>query len=288
MIVTGLVLDAEGRKMSKRIGTVADPWRAVERHGADALRLYLLASSQVWLPKRFDAAAVAEVAGASLHRLRNTYGFFGLYAEGWTPEAAPPPVSRAPADRWLLDRLDDLVGVVRAAWDGFDVTTGVRALLDFCDNALSNWYVRTNRGRFWAPDATADAAALATLYEALVTVTRLLAPAAAFLSDAIHRRLAGRAVQLERVPAPRGGREETLPAGRREGGRAARHAGRQAARLGIVPGLARGHELLRLGPQHDFLARQEPIRDVSDRPPAHPHARQLGLAGLHTRRVALP
>jgi isoleucyl-tRNA synthetase len=210
VIVNGLLLDAEGRKMSKRLGNVADPWQAVSAHGADTLRLSLLASSQVWLPKRFDAAAIAETAGGSLNRLRNTYGFFALYAEGWSPAHAPPAAARPPVDRWLLDRLDRLASEVREAWDGYDVTTGVRALLTFCDDDLSNWYVRVNRGRFWAPGASAEPAALATLYEALVTVTRLLAPAAPFVSDAIHRRLTGTSVHLERVPAARGDRDEAL------------------------------------------------------------------------------
>jgi len=202
VIVNGLVLDPDGRKMSKRIGNVVDPWKAVERYGADAVRLYLLASSQVWLPKRFDPAAIVEVAGGSLTRLRNTYGFFALYAEDWQPAAAPARAARPLVDRWLLDRLDTLVRDVRGAWDGYDVTAGVRALLDFADQDLSNWYVRINRGRFWAPDATADPAALATLYEALVTLCRLLAPAAPFVSDAIHRRLTGTSVHLAGMPEP--------------------------------------------------------------------------------------
>jgi isoleucyl-tRNA synthetase len=202
VIVNGLVLDADGRKMSKRVGNVVDPWKAVEQYGADAVRLYLLASSQVWLPKRFDAAAIVEVAGGSLTRLRNTYGFFALYAEDWEPVAAPARADRPLVDRWLLDRLDTLVRDVRAAWDAYDVTTGARALLDFADQDLSNWYVRINRGRFWAPDTTADPAALATLYETLVTLCRLLAPAAPFVSDAIHRRLTGTSVHLAPMPEP--------------------------------------------------------------------------------------
>jgi len=202
VIVNGLVLDADGRKMSKRVGNVVDPWKAVEQYGADAVRLYLLASSQVWLPKRFDPAMIVEVAGGSLTRLRNTYGFFALYAEDWRPAAAPPRGERPLVDRWLLDRVATLVRDVRAAWDAYDVTAGVRALLEFADQDLSNWYVRINRGRFWAPDAAADPAALATLHEALVTLCRLLAPAAPFVSDAIHRRLTGTSVHLAPMPEP--------------------------------------------------------------------------------------
>jgi isoleucyl-tRNA synthetase len=210
VIVNGLLLDADGRKMSKHVGNVADPWQAVEAHGADTVRLYLLASSQVGLPKRYDTTAMAETAGGSLNRLRNTYGFFALYVEDWTPAQSPARTARPLVDQWLLDRLDRLVAEVRGAWDGYDVTGGVRAILAFCDDDLSNWYVRITRPRFWSPDGTADPAALATLFEALVTVTRLLAPAAPFVTDAIHRRLTGRSVHLERIPAAVGGTDDGL------------------------------------------------------------------------------
>jgi isoleucyl-tRNA synthetase len=203
-VVNGLVLDAEGRKMSKRKGNVVDPWEAVRSAGADAVRLYLLVSSQVWLPKRFDPAAIPEVAQGFLNRLRNTYGFFALYAEDWDPDRAGPVEERPIVDRWLLSRADDVAATVNAAWTRYDVTTGTRAILDFCDNELSNWYVRVNRRRFWAPDSVADPAALATLYETLVVVTRLLAPAAPFVSDAIHRGLTGESVHLAQFPRAQG------------------------------------------------------------------------------------
>jgi isoleucyl-tRNA synthetase len=200
VIVNGLVLDADGRKMSKRVGNVVDPWAAVAEFGADAVRLYLLASSQVWLPKRFDPQAIRDVATGFLNRLRNSYGFFALYAEEWTPDDAPPVADRPLVDRWLASRVNTLVHDVRTAWDHYDVTAGIRAIIEFCDADLSNWYVRVNRRRFWAPDAVADPAAVASLFEALVTVTRLLAPAAPFVSDAIHRRLTGRSVHLAGFP----------------------------------------------------------------------------------------
>ncbi len=211
-VVNGLVLDAEGRKMSKRLGNVIDPWDAIRQFGADAVRLYLLASSQVWLPKRFDLEAIREVSVGFLNRLRNTYGFFALYAEDWTPKLAPPVAERPLVDRWLVSRLDAVAGEVGQAAAAYDVTGSVRALMDFCDHELSNWYVRVNRSRFWAPDASADPAALATLYEALVTVTRLLAPAAPFASDAIYRRLTGSSVHLARFPGPGGRNDPSLDA----------------------------------------------------------------------------
>jgi isoleucyl-tRNA synthetase len=213
VIVNGLVLDAEGRKMSKRLGNVVDPARVVAEFGADAVRLYLLSSSQVWLEKRFDRAQIPEVALGFLTRLRHTYGFFAQYVEAWTPEdGAPPPERRPAVDRWLLSRLDAVAAEVRAAWSGYDVTAGARAIVQFADQDLSNWYVRRNRPRFWAPDAAADPAALATLHEALVTVCRLLAPAAPFLSDAVHRQLTGGSVHLAPFPEDRGRRDPDLEA----------------------------------------------------------------------------
>jgi isoleucyl-tRNA synthetase len=212
VIVNGIVLDNEGQKMSKRVGNVVNPWDAVDEFGADAVRLSLLASSQVWLPKRFDRSAIPDVAGGFLNRLRNTYGFFALYAGAWTPEGRVPVEDRPAVDRWLVARLQSVVGAVNDAWGAYDVTSGIRALMDFCDNDLSNWYVRINRSRFWAPDAEADPAALSTLCDALETVCRLLAPAAPFVSDAIHRRLTGGSVHVAPFPATEAAREEGVEA----------------------------------------------------------------------------
>ncbi len=198
VIVNELVLDDKGQKMSKSRGNVVSPWDLVARHGADAARLYLLLSSQVWQPKRFDAEQIADVAGGFLTTLRATYRFFALYAGELGP--APDAAERPLADRWILGRLDRTVAAMRTAFDGYDVTTGLRQLVSFVVDDLSNWYVRLNRDRFWAADGRADPAAVATLHEALVTVARLLAPAAPFAADWLHRALTGTSVHLADFP----------------------------------------------------------------------------------------
>src|SRR2546426_4929501 len=130
----------------------SNPWQVIEDNGADAVRVYLLGQSQVWLPKRFDPRHIGEVAGGPLNTVRNTYKFFADYAVDWSPpgDGEPPFAARPLADRWLLARLDEVVATVREAWNGYDVTAGVRATIDFVVDDLSNWYVRTNRARFWA------------------------------------------------------------------------------------------------------------------------------------------
>jgi isoleucyl-tRNA synthetase len=207
VIVNGLVLDAEGQKMSKSRGNVVNPWDAITEFGADTIRLYLIASSQVWLPKRFDRRTIPEVAGGFFNTLRNSYEFFRRYAGDGTAEGA-----MTPADRWIRSRLQATVDAVVAAWEGYDVTTGARAVMDFVVDDLSNWYVRTNRARFWAPDREADPAAVTALRDALVTVARLLAPAAPFASDWLHRAIMGTSVHLAPFPAAGGARDAALEA----------------------------------------------------------------------------
>ncbi len=211
VIVNELVLDAQGQKMSKSRGNVVNPWEVIEEYGADAVRLYLLGQSQVWLPKRFDRRQVPDVAGGFLNTVRHTYNFFAQYAGDWKPSDAATPVADRPlTDRWVLARLDEVVAATRAAWNDYDVTTGVRAIMEFVVDDLSNWYVRTNRPRFWAPDRAADPAALATLHEVLVTAARLLAPVAPFIADWVHRSLTGTSVHLAPFPADQGRREPGL------------------------------------------------------------------------------
>ena len=212
VIVNDLIQDAQGQKMSKSKGNVVDPWTMIDQYGADTIRLYLLASSQVWLPKRFDARTIPEVAGKFFNALKNSFTFFAGYAGTWTPLDSPAAAQRALVDRWLLSRLDATAETVTQAWGRYDVTAGVRAILDFVVDDVSQWYVRVNRARFWAPDSVADPAALATLYETLTTVSRLLAPAAPFVSDWLHRALVGTSVHLAGFPEPRGTRMPALEA----------------------------------------------------------------------------
>jgi isoleucyl-tRNA synthetase len=241
VIVNELVLDAEGQKMSKSKGNVVDPWEMIGQFGADTIRLYLLASSQVWLPKRFDARTIPDVAGKFFNALRNSYKFFADYAGDWTPAEAPDTKERPLADRWLLSRLHATVQTVSDAWQGYDVTTGVRAIMDFVVDDMSQWYVRTNRPRFWAPDSVADPAALATLHEALTTVSRLLAPAAPFASDWMHRALEGTSVHLARFPLATGPRDPALETGMDAIRRLASlaHSARQKSGLVVRQPLAR-------------------------------------------------
>ncbi len=198
VVVNELVLDAAGQKMSKSKGNTVDPWATVQEFGADQVRLYLLAASQVWLPKPFDPAAIPDTAGGFLNTLRNTYNFFALYVD----EVPGHVDNDSLLDRWIRSRLASTIEIVTAAWEGYDATTGVRAIMDFVDE-LSNWYVRQSRARFWAPGRSADPAAAATLSGCLIAVARMLAPAAPFASDWIHRALVGESVHLANFPTAR-------------------------------------------------------------------------------------
>ncbi len=250
VIVNDMVLDADGLKMSKSRGNIVEPLPVVDEFGADAVRLYLLTSSQVWLPKKFDVRGIPETAGGFLNTLRNTYEFFRRYAGDALPETAGKPLL---ADRWIRSRLAATVQAVHAAWGGYDVTTGTRAIMDFVVDDLSNWYVRTNRARFWAPDREPDPAAVSALHTCLVTVARLLAPATPFAPDWMHRALTGTSVHLAPFPEP-AARDEALEramdAVRRLAtlARAAREAGnlrvrQPVARMQVaVPAQVRGPE----------------------------------------------
>ncbi|HEX7021022.1 MAG TPA: DUF5915 domain-containing protein, partial [Gemmatimonadaceae bacterium] len=206
VVVNDLVLDAEGQKMSKSRGNVVDPWTVIERHGADAVRLFLVASSNVWVPRSFDERVLGELAGRFLRTLKNVYsGIFAQYANfGWAPSERDPVVSDRPIiDRWMLSRLAGLERAVDAAMASYDATGAARAIIEFVDDDLANWYVRLSRSRFYAVEAEDNRAAFATLHEVLTTVCRLLAPIAPFITDWMHRELTGDSVHLAPFVADR-------------------------------------------------------------------------------------
>ena len=194
VVVNDLVLDAEGLKMSKSRGNIVDPWDVIPRHGADAVRLFLVASSQVWLPRKFDEAGIRELAGRFLLTLKNVYsGIFAQYANfGWSPTESDPPLSERPLiDRWVLSRLTSVERRADAQLAAYDATLAARTVMDFLVDDVSNWYVRLNRARFYDVDTPDSRAAFATLHEALVVTCRLLAPFAPFATDWMHRELTG-------------------------------------------------------------------------------------------------
>jgi isoleucyl-tRNA synthetase len=207
VVVNDQVLDAEGKKMSKSVGNVVDPMAVMSRHGADAARLFFVASSAVWVERKFDEKILAEQAGRFLRTLKNVYsGIFAQYANfGWNPSDADPPVEARPAlDRWMISRLARLERTVDDALAAYDATAASRAIIEFVDDDVANWYVRLSRSRFYDVEGDENRAAFATLHEVLVSVCRLLAPIAPFVSDWIHRELTGESVHLAPFVAPRG------------------------------------------------------------------------------------
>ncbi len=191
VICLGLILDAEGQKMSKSRGNVVDPWSVLQEHGADPLRWYLFTAGPPGDPRRFSIGLVGESLRQFLLTLWNTYAFFVLYAnlDRWSPSAEAPIGWLTEMDRWLLARLNGVVEEVTRRMDGYDITRACRALEGLVDD-LSNWYVRLNRRRFWkAGDDSDKQAAYYTLYTALSTLSRLLAPFTPFIAEELYQNL---------------------------------------------------------------------------------------------------
>ncbi|MFI1381328.1 isoleucine--tRNA ligase [Embleya sp. NPDC020886] len=183
VVCLGHILAEDGRKMSKHLGNTLEPIPLMDRHGADAVRWFMAAGGSPWSARRVGHGTIQEVVRKTLLTYWNTVSFQALYARtgNWTPSASDPaPAERPLLDRWLLSELNTLVGDVDAALEAYDTQRAGKALTAFVDD-LSNWYVRRSRRRFW----NAEPAALATLHEALETVTRLMAPLVPFITERV-------------------------------------------------------------------------------------------------------
>ena len=191
-IVLGHVQDKEGRKMSKHIGNVVDPWVLLDNQGADAVRWYFYTSSMPWLPNRFSAEAVSESQRKYMGTFWNTYAFYILYADIDNFDPTRHKLVRenlTPMDRWILSRLNTLMGHVEAYLDDLKMTEAGREMQDFMDD-LSNWYVRRCRERYWGKDMTPDKeAAYMTLYTVLRTMALISAPFTPFMSETMYQNM---------------------------------------------------------------------------------------------------
>ena len=190
VISSGLVLDAKGNKMSKRLGNAVDPFETIEKYGADAVRFYMLTNSSPWDNLKFDPNGVDEVRRKFFGTLYNTYSFFSLYAnvDGFDYSQEEVPVSERPEiDRWILSELNSLIKGVDNALADYEPTKAGRLIDTFVNDDLSNWYVRLNRKRFWGKEMSKDKlSAYETLYTCLETVAKLLAPFSPFFADQLY------------------------------------------------------------------------------------------------------
>jgi len=194
VVSNGLVLDKEGNKMSKSKGNVVDPFETIEEYGADATRWYMMANANPWDNLKFDTAGIIEVRNKLFGTMYNTYNFFALYAnlDGFKMDEQNvlPYDKRTELDRWVISKLYSLVADYRAAMDDYDVTRACRAIEDFVDEHLSNWYVRLSRRRFWKGEMGEDKlAAYQTLFECLLVTSQLMASVAPYFSDWLYRNL---------------------------------------------------------------------------------------------------
>lgn len=193
VVSNGLVLDKNGNKMSKRLGNAVDPFKAIETYGSDPLRWYMISNSSPWDNLKYDPAGVEETVRKFFGTLFNTYSFFALYAnvDGFDNSQPQIPVEERPEiDRWILSVLNTLIREVDADLDDYEPTKAARAISEFVQDNLSNWYVRLNRKRFWGKVMDADKlSAYQTLYTCLETVALLMAPVAPFFADRLYKDL---------------------------------------------------------------------------------------------------
>ena len=195
VISNGLVLDKDGNKMSKRLGNAVNPFETIEKYGSDPVRWYMISNSSPWDNLKFDPAGVQEVSRKLFATLYNTYSFFALYANVDGFDNSQPQVAlenRPEIDRWIISLLNTLVKDVDEALNDYEPTKAARAINDFVNDNLSNWYVRLNRKRFWGGEMNEDKlSAYQTLYTCLETIAKLIAPISPFYADKLYQDLAG-------------------------------------------------------------------------------------------------
>lgn len=207
VLVNDLILDKDGKKMSKSRGNTVDPFELFDKYGADVLRWYLIYVSPPWTPTKFDEDGLREVESKFFRSIRNVYNFFSLYAN--TDEIDPreffiPYQDRPEIDKWILSKYNSLIKACREDMDIFELTRVVRAIQDFVIEDLSNWYIRRCRRRFWSTDLDEDKKAVYnTTYEILVGICKMVAPFIPYTSEEIYRNLTGEeSVHLAYYPEP--------------------------------------------------------------------------------------
>jgi isoleucyl-tRNA synthetase len=200
VISNGLVLDKDGNKMSKRKGNVVDPFSTIGKFGPDVVRWYMIENAPPWDNLKFDMNGLVETQRRFFGTLMNTYSFFALYAniDGFVKDEARvvPYEKLSTLDRWIISKLQTLIGEVTAAYESYEPTDAARAIQTFVNDHLSNWYVRLNRKRFWQPLTRGELsedkrAAYETLYECLMVVGQLMSPIAPFYAEHLYRNLTG-------------------------------------------------------------------------------------------------
>ena len=190
VVSNGLVLDKNGNKMSKRLGNAVDPFETIDKHGSDPLRWYMITNAAPWENLKFDVEGIEEARRKFFGTLYNTYSFFTLYANVDEFRNQYPQIDlekRPEIDRWIISLLNSLVKEVDEGYKNYEPTKAGRAIADFVNDNLSNWYVRLNRKRFWGGEMSDDKlSAYQTLYYCLVTITKLMAPIAPFYADRLY------------------------------------------------------------------------------------------------------
>lgn len=193
VVSNGLVLDKDGRKMSKRLGNTVEPFETIAKYGADATRWYMISNAQPWDNLKFDVSGIEEVQRKFFGTLYNSYAFFSLYAnidEFFYKESTIPLANRPEIDRWILSELHLLIEKAHREYTNYEPTNAARAVQEFVGDHLSNWYVRLCRRRFWKGEYTDDkVAAYQTLYDCLLTVAKLMAPVSPFFADWLYTNL---------------------------------------------------------------------------------------------------